>query len=220
MIEYDQASAYFARGRINLQQDSTASTLVYLPSRRRLSLRLGGLFLLVAAFVLAMVIFLPGSSVLSDWRLIYIVVGTIVFTAMTIIQGTALIYRLAHPSPSIIVRQDGIVDNASLIYGGVGFIPWTDIGAIATRNIVTEPFYGILRMRFLVIIPVNWRNYEYQLPMRLCLQRIMIRWSSVWSARTCICIPRFMLPSDAKFVRLDISTAYYQWHPHGSILFD
>lgn len=196
------------------------STVVFMPSRWRLLLRLMLLFLLVAVFVLALVIFLPGSSVLSDWRLIFIVVCTIVFTAMTIIQSSALIYRLAHPAPSIIVREDGIVDNASLIYSGVGFIPWTETGAIATRNIVTEPFYGIWRKQFLVVIPVNWRDYEDVLPWRLRLQRIVIRWSSVWSARTCICIPRFMLPSDAKFVRLDISTAYYQWHPHGSILFD
>ncbi|HEY1387767.1 MAG TPA: STM3941 family protein [Ktedonobacterales bacterium] len=193
-------------------------SFIYAPSRRRLLLRL--LLLLVAAFVLALVIFLPGSSVLSDWRLIFVVVCTIVFTAMTIIQGSALIYRLAHPAPSIVVRDDGIIDNGSLIYGGVGFIPWTEIGAVATRQIGTEPFYGIWRKQFLVIIPMNWRDYEYLLPWRIRLQRIVIRWSAVWSARTCICIPRFMLPSDAKFVRLDISTAYYQWHPHGSILFD
>ncbi|HEU4784337.1 MAG TPA: STM3941 family protein [Ktedonobacterales bacterium] len=205
-----------------MPQDITASTLIYAPSRRRLLLRLALLFFLVAAFILALVIFLPGSSVLSDWRLIYVVVGTIVFTAMTIIQSSALIYRLAHPAPSIIVREDGIVDNGSLIYSGVGFIPWTEIGAIATRTIGTEPFYGIWRKQFLVIIPVNWRDYEYLLPRSLRLQRTMIRWSAVWSARTCICIPRFMLPGDAKFVRLDISTAYYHWHPHadGSILFD
>jgi len=204
---------------MNMQQDP-ASTIVFMPSRRRMLLRLAMLFLLVVVVVLAMVIFLPGSSVLSDWRLIYTVVLTIVFTVMVIIQGSALIYRLAHPAPSIIVRDDGIIDNGSLIYGGVGFIPWTEIGAIATSHIVTGSFYGIWRNRFLNIIPMNWQDYEYRLPWQLRLQRMMIRWSVVLSPRTSICIPQFMLPSDAKFVRLEISTAYYQWHPHGSILFD
>ena len=87
---------------------------------------------------------------------------------------------------------------------------------------VTEPFYGIFRKQFLVIIPVNWQNYESQLPQGLRLQRMMIRWSVVWSTRTYICIPRFMLPDNVKFIRLDISTAYYRWYPHanGPILFD
>jgi len=208
--------------RVNMQPDSSASTIVVLPSQRRMLPRLVLLLLLVLGFTVAMVILLPGSPVRNDWRLVFIVAGMIVIAVLTFIQSSALIYRLAHPAPSIIVREDGIVDKGSLIYGGDGFIPWTEIGAIATRTIVTEPFYGIWRTRFLVIIPVHWRDYENLLPRRIRLQRIMIRWSSVWSARTCICIPRVMLPQDAKFVRLDISTAYYQWHPHadGSILFD
>lgn len=147
-----------------MPSDNGSSTLVYMPSRRRLLLRLAILFLFVVVFIAALAIFLPGSSVRSDWRLLFVVVGVILVAVMTIIHGSALIYRLAHPAPSITVREDGIVDNASLIYGGVGFIPWTEIGAISTSHIVTEPFYGIWRNRFLTIIPMNWQDYEYRLP--------------------------------------------------------
>ncbi len=91
-------------------------------------LRLALVSFLVVVVIVALVIFLPGSSVRNDWRLVFVIVDMIVFTAMTIIQSSALIYRLAHTSPAIIVREDGIVDNASLIYGGVGFIPWSQTG--------------------------------------------------------------------------------------------
>jgi len=86
-----------------MQPDSSASTIVVLPSQRRMLPRLVLLLLLVLGFTVAMVILWPGSPVRNDWRLVFIVAGMIVIAVLTFIQSSALIYRLAHPAPSIIV---------------------------------------------------------------------------------------------------------------------
>lgn len=220
MIQYNRASKCFACDWINMRQDKAASTLVVMPSRRRLLFRLI-IVIVVAGAILAVYWFL--HLAVHDWRQGALGVLVILLCVqMAVFQGGILIHRMTHPAPSIVVREDGILDNASLIYGGIGFIPWSEIAAIAVRNVVTEPFYGIWRKRFLVIVPVNWQEYERTLPLRMRLQRRVIRWGFVWSLPIGIYIPHFMLPDEARFVRLDISTAYYKWHPHvdGLILFD
>ncbi len=200
-----------------MQQDSAASTLVFMPSRRRMSLQLA---LIIAVVGVAGLIIWLVRSTISGWRLAALVVVIILLVGMLGFWGSALMYRIVHPSPAIIVREDGIVDNASLLYNGVGFVPWSRIAVVGVINFATAPS-SIWRRKVLIIIPVDAQEYERTLPMSVRLQRLVTRWN-LWSSPVGIFIPQFMLPNDAKFVRLDISTAYYQWHPHadGSILFD
>lgn len=200
-----------------MRQDKTSSPLVFFPSRRRMLLQLAGI--LAGVGVGGILIWLAHSSI-SGWQQVLLVFAIILLVGALGFWGGTLMYRIVRPSPAIIVREDGIVDNASFIYSGVGFIPWAQIAAVGVRNYATAPI-SVWSRKFLIIIPVNAQEFEYALPKSVRLQRLVTRWN-LWSSPMGIFIPQFMLPSDAKFVRLDISTAYYQWYPRAdaSILFD
>src|SRR6185436_15541060 len=54
-------------------------------------------------------------------------------------------YRLLRPRPSVIINQEGIVDNASAL--GAGLIRWEEIEGMFIYKVMGKPLLGI--------IPVN-----------------------------------------------------------------
>lgn len=56
-----------------------------------------------------------------------------------------LSYRLLKPAPSVIINQEGIVDNASAF--GAGLIRWEEIESMFIYRVMDNPFLGI--------VPVN-----------------------------------------------------------------
>jgi hypothetical protein len=135
----------------------------------------------------------------------------VLLDSLFVIYCLLIVYRIVRPSPCITISEEGVVDNASLIYRGMGLIRWSDISAVWVSK------YPLTNA--LMIVPSDWQRYNEKLSLWLRVQRWWIT-KSYWSGSSHVCIPSYMLPGDARFVRLDISTAYYQWHPHGSILFD
>lgn len=185
-----------------MPEDKARSPLVYIPSRWRLV----PFFTHLTCFALVSfaLVFWSGHSIFIDWLLVPIGIH------MALIS-IALVYRMVRRFPSIIVREDGIVDNASLLYRGVGLLRWQDIAGVAARDFTTG-LYGLWHRRFLVIVPVNGLAYESQLPQGIRLQRMLLR-LIVQSPKAYICIPQFMLPEAADLVRLDAGTVYHRWQP-------
>lgn len=187
-----------------------APTLVYKPSRRRLLLALVMYVIFLIAVLL--ITFLIGRSWLGAPLRILCTLLMACVDIFTTAFCAFILYRMARSSPSIIIREDGIVDNGSLIYRGVGLLRWQEIAMIAAQDYRTDAVYGLWHRQFLVIVPTNVHEYESSLPQWMRLQRILLRFI-IRSPGQCICIPRFMLPKDAKFIRMDIGTAYFQWYP-------
>lgn len=161
-------------------------------------------FLTVAPF---MIVILPShrivrNSTVSAIALLALVSGGL-FTSVVFV---AIAYRMARPAPAISVLTEGVFDNASLLYRGIGLLRWSEIASITAVDFVTEPLFGIYHRRFLVIVPVNWREYERELPLWIRLQRLAVRWV-IWSPPG-ICIPQFMLPTTADEVIAQIRAAY------------
>jgi len=196
---------------MNMQQDSTASTLVFMPSRLRMSLRLIMNILYVAGTLL-LILFLSRSEP-EDVTTTLGALLVVLLDSLFVINCLLIVYWIVRPAPCITISKEGVVDNASLIYRGLGLIRWSDISAVW---VFTYSFNTALMIR-----PSDWQRYSEKMSLWLRVQRWWIT-KSYWSRSSYVCIPQYMLPQDARFVRLDISTAYYQWHPHtdGPISFD
>jgi len=194
--------------KMNMQQDP-ASTIVFMPSRRRMASRLIINVLYVAGTSL-LTLFISRSEP-EDASTSLGLLLIVLIDSLFVIYCLLIVYRIVRPAPCIIITKEGVVDNASLIYRGIGLIRWSDISAVWV--------FTYSYSKDLMIRPSDWQRYSENMSLWLRVQRWWIT-KSYWSRSSYVCIPQYMLPSEAKFVRLEISTAYYQWHPHGSILFD
>ena len=178
----------------------------YMPS----TLRMLPLLVISALFTTVMVIVIltwpshriARDSTVSALTLLAAVSVVLLMSAVFL----AMAYRMARPAPAISVLKDGVFDNASLLYRGIGLLRWSEIASITAVDFVTEPLFGIFHRRFLVIVPVNRGEYERALPLWIRVQRLAVRWV-IWSPPG-ICIPQFMLPTTADEVIAQIRAAY------------
>jgi hypothetical protein len=164
----------------------------YLPSPPRML----PFLLLTSSYAL---VFLLIAAFWPDRPVITVVLSVVILVPIgcqLALVCVAMLYRMAHAYPAIMVCDEGLVDNASLLYRGVGLIRWSEIAAIVAQDYRTDMFYGIWRRRFLAIVPVNWPEYERHLPLGIRLQRLLLR-LMLRSPGACICIPQFMLPTTA-----------------------
>ncbi len=195
-------------------QHGPATTLVYMPSRARMAWCFIGYIALLVFVALGMTYWLsrPGSNNQPMRAIVLIVVG-LAGLIMSLFCG-ALAYRIVWYFPSIIVNKDGIIDNASLIYRGTGFISWKEIAAITVRypNPIAYPPNRIFRRQVLAITPAKLA-FRSTSSLSVRLQQICVRaavGTPVWYTG----IPRFMLPDDAVAVCQEIGDTYERWYRH------
>jgi hypothetical protein len=173
----------------------------YLPS----PLRILPFLLLTTSYALVFLL----VAILWPNRPVFTLVLSVVFLVPIGSQFTlvcfAMLYRMVHEFPAIIVCDEGLIDNASLLYRGVGLLRWSEISAIVAQDYRTDIFYGLWHRQFLAIVPVTWPEYERHLPPGLRLQRLLLR-LMLRSPRACICIPQFMLPTTADEVAEQLRT--------------
>lgn len=64
-------------------------------------------------------------------------VGVVLFGAALVYSG----YRLVSPRPSLVIREDGFVDNASAL--AAGFVPWSNVERIGVTNLGTTSMVAV-----------------------------------------------------------------------------
>lgn len=178
----------------------------FMPSRLRM-LPFLVMSILVATVMVFVILTWPSHRIARDSTVstLTLLAAVSVVILMSVVF-VALGYRMARPAPAISVLKEGVFDNASLLYHGIGLLRWSEIASITAVDFVTEPLFGIFHRRFLVIVPVNWGEYERELPLWIRVQRLALRWV-IWSPPG-ICIPQFMLPTTADEVIAQIRAAY------------
>jgi len=120
------------------------SELVIYPKTRSLLMMIGGCLLLIVACVYPLVygFEIEGRDSLGRFfagitpEIFYI--GAPLFT----LPFLYLCYRLVKPAPSIVVNEEGILDNASAF--GAGLIRWEEIKSMFIYEFMGHKFLGII----------------------------------------------------------------------------
>jgi hypothetical protein len=125
------ASPQFADYRPLLNPDS----IVIYPSRKKLLLMAVG----SAAFVgLGFFFLFSADPYFSDWDVRAVGIASIAFFGLCL--GFA-VWRLARPSPALVIHSSGLFDHASALCAG--FLPWDEISHLFVGKIKNQRFLGI-----------------------------------------------------------------------------
>lgn len=195
-----------------MQQRNSSVVQTFMPSKRRMLPLLVESILLCTAMVFILVAWSIRQAPSDPIRGALVILGGILVVFLMSIAFAAMAYRVARPSPAITILREGLLENASLLYRGIGLLHWSDIASITAKDYVTEPFFGVLHRRFLVIILENWKEYERRLPLWVSIQRMVFRWI-LWPPPG-ISIPQFMLPTTADEVAAQILAVYQRMEAH------
>jgi hypothetical protein len=118
----------------------------------------------------------------------------LVVVLFSIACGAYALFRLAKPTPAVIINRKGITDNASAI--GVGFIPWSQV--VELRE------YRFLRQAFLGVVPKDLESLITRLP---AWKRVAIRANRLFGF-TPINIPQSILPMSVSQLLREIDAHY------------
>jgi hypothetical protein len=81
--------------------------------------------------------------------------------------GIYALFRLARPSPAVVINHRGIVDNASAL--GVGLVPWENISELREYRFQNQVFLGIIPRdldQILLKLP-GWKRAAIRANLRL-----------------------------------------------------
>lgn len=197
-----------------MPQDDPASPLVYMPSRLRLLLWLVGYTFALASVILVTVLLASHPNSMNGVLLVIFLFGAVLVLVVISVACVAILYRMLRRFPSLIIGADGIVDNSSLIYRGVGFIPWKKIQTVTVQEGRLNLGRTGLYQQVLVIKPTTLWQLEL-LPLSIQFQHPIVRMIiPTIPIELGIGIPRFMLPDDPTVIRQEMSDAYRQWYPN------
>lgn len=116
------------------------------------------IFVLIGLFGLGAVTFVVHSeSKVTDWsRLIFI--GIISLAAILFFGFTFFFYlfRIFSRKPSIILNDEGIMDNST--FGSTGLIKWEDIKEVKIYDFEVKNQYGECKQKFLGIVPKDFNK--------------------------------------------------------------
>jgi hypothetical protein len=96
-----------------MQQNTSASTLVYMPSRLRMLLWLVGYIIFMAVLILIIVYLTSHPGLMHPVIFAIVLFGATGALVVVASMGTAILLRMFRLFPPLIVGVDGIVDNAS-----------------------------------------------------------------------------------------------------------
>ncbi len=198
------------------QPDQASKRLIFMSSRPRMLLRLGiyGFGIALLLLVIVMLSYPTRSPGTTPYPVLKIlgIAASILGILLLLAPCLGIIYRFMRPAPALIVHTGGIVNNASLVYRGVGFTPWSKISSVCVERPMLGP-RELYRAPFLVIttsdLLVSDETLEPSLRMQRKIARLLLRPPSPWS----ICIPRFMLAGRLDGIVQEIGDAYSRWRP-------
>jgi hypothetical protein len=123
----------------------------------------------------------------------------------------ATMYRMFVPKPALIVSADGIYDACSYIFDGVGLIHWHEIRAVIPAEYPRSPVFSALLSRepFLVIVTQDWQAFMGRLSAAQRLLQVVMRFV-IWSPRSSINLPEFMLGTPVAAAMTDVRQEYEQ----------
>jgi hypothetical protein len=158
----------------HINQLMTPDAIVIYPSKKKLLLMTAG----ASAFVGLGIFFLLSSDPeFRDWDVRAVAIACIAFF------GLALAYtfwRLARPSPALVIHPSGLFDNASAL--SAGFLRWDEISSIFVAKIKNQ--------RFLAIAMKDVESFlNRQTGVKAKLMRMNVR-----LAGSAVCIPANTLP--------------------------
>ena len=133
----DVEEARFGMSSSSAVQTSAEGRLVVYPSRVKLVLlALGALVFIVAG------LWLGGVFGDLDLPLGLVVITTYIGVPFFGLCLVYILYRLVVRKPSLVVSEEGIVDNASAT--GAGPIGWDEVAEIQPTNVSGKPMLGIV----------------------------------------------------------------------------
>lgn len=122
--------------------------------------------------------------------------GPMLLLSLALLCTLFLFYRLLVPRPALIIDNEGIVDNASAIVGGIGMLHWNEIAAVL--------LYGSAQQSYLVIVP-------HDMEMLQARQNVLSRiFANIFtrSLPSPISIPEWLLTMSAAEVLAQIRSRY------------
>jgi hypothetical protein len=119
----------------HINQLMTTDAIVIYPSKKKLFLMTVG----AAAFVGLGVFFLVSPDPeFRDWDVRAAAIASIVFFGLCLAYA---LWRLASPSPALVIHPSGLFDNASAL--SAGFLRWDEISRIFVTQIKNQKFLAI-----------------------------------------------------------------------------
>jgi hypothetical protein len=198
-----------------MPQDDAASTLIFMPSRWRMLLWLCVYVIFMAVLIFVIVYLANHPESMNRVLLVIILIGVIFALLLVSVACVAIRYRILRRFPSLIVGADGIVDNASLIYRGIGFLPWKKIETVTVQDGWLRNGRGPdIHQQLLVIKPTTLWQLELLSPSVQFQHGIVSKFMPTIPIDLGIGIPRFMLPYDATTIRQEMNDAYRKWYPN------
>jgi hypothetical protein len=127
---------------------------------------------------------------------IRLIVGAVGLVAVVFFGGCGsyALFRIAKPTPAVIVDRNGILDNASAI--GVGFIAWGEIAELRE--------YHFMRQGVLGIVPKDFESLLARLP---AWKRVAIRANRLFGF-TPVNIPQALLPMSVPQLKREIDAHF------------
>ena len=119
----------------HINQLMTPDAIVIYPSKKKLFLMIVG----AAVFVGLGVFFLVSPDPeFRDWDVRAAAIASIVFFSFCLAYA---LWRLASPSPALVIHPSGLFDNASAL--SAGFLRWDEISSIFVAKIKNQKFLAI-----------------------------------------------------------------------------
>jgi hypothetical protein len=138
---------------------STSSELVVPTSRPKLIAVVAG----SAAFVAA------GAWMLTMAEREGLFIGTVAVASIAFFGacGAYALFRIAQPTPAVVINRQGIVDNASAV--SVGFIRWDEIGELREYRFRNQAFLGIVPRDLDAVLARQpaWKRFAIRANLRL-----------------------------------------------------
>jgi hypothetical protein len=119
----------------HINQLMTPDAIVIYPSRKKLLLMVVG----AAVFVgLGTFFLLSPDPEFRDWDVRAAAIASVVFCGLCLAYA---IWRLARPSPALVIHPSGLFDNASAL--SAGFLRWDEISRVYVAKIKNQRFLAI-----------------------------------------------------------------------------
>jgi hypothetical protein len=119
----------------HINQLMTPDAIVIYPSKKKLLLIAvgGAVFVCLAIFML-----LSPDPDFSDWDVRAVAIACIAFFGLALAYT---LWRLARPSPALVIHPSGLFDNASAL--SAGFLRWDEISHIFVAKVKNQAFLSI-----------------------------------------------------------------------------
>jgi len=135
MAENEGSNVMASPQLAQIHQLMTPDAIVIYPSKKKLLLMAVG----AAVFVgLAIFMLLSSDPEFRDWDVRAALIASAVFFGLCLAYA---LWRLARPTPSLIIHPSGIFDNASAL--SAGFLRWDEISRIFVAQIKNQKFLAV-----------------------------------------------------------------------------